>query len=746
MPLDRTSIVSGASLGKTLPTTPRNFRNQCANIKKVAVTMLDRDVTGNQPGQLIEFDQTLPLDNIIQEICQGWNLSDPKNYALRFNENNQKMYITEKNRKDIRDGQVLNLTPSASHTAQVIKKSLTGPRLEDKNIALRQLSFLSSDITFAEEFVKIKGHQIVIDIITAGNFKGDPLGYTLKSFASLMEHGIVEWNILEADFIKRVADCVNVSANNMDTACLQSALDILESVVLHCTNKQNVVEQVVTAVSVIQHLESSSPDVQKNAIALINALCTKADDAKRRKIAESLQSKSMRNIILSNVIRGQNVGAGMAHELYVLQTLLLNLNEERMRKGVDIHDPVIVREIEELRRIAFDVDGDPNINTVRKSQNAPKDYKKLGFENANSPIEDFAKAPPGVLALDMMLYFARNHGESYVKVVLENSTRADEHDCPFVQASKMLTKILCDVLKIGEPPSDDGDRFYQMFFSHDKPFEEFFCICIQLLNKTWREMKATAQDFQKVLDVVREQIVRVLDQLPTSFEVFRSKINSLTYAEINRLWENERLVKEGQGAQLKPIIELREQIKPEILDLIRQQRLNYLMAGTRFAKYSARNGRIRDKFWFWRLSPNYKALHYGDCGESENLILEQLPNKILITDIEKLQTGAMCPHVTVRGRRNNANSKLAFSFKFEQEADPFCFIAASENEFDLWTDGLNHLMGCEMVSSQVSKDLETLLSMEIKMRMLDTEGIPIPAEAPPIPPPPDNYNFAYLNL
>lgn len=30
----------------------------------------------------------------------------------------------------------------------------------------------------------------------------------------------------------------------------------------------------------------------------------------------------------------------MAHELYVLQTLLLNLNEEKMKKGVDVHDPV----------------------------------------------------------------------------------------------------------------------------------------------------------------------------------------------------------------------------------------------------------------------------------------------------------------------------------------------------------------------------------------------------------------------
>ena len=36
---------------------------------------------------------------------------------------------------------------------------------------------------------------------------------------------------------------------------------------------------------------------------------------------------------------------------------------------------------------------------------------------------------------------------------------------------------------------------------------------------------------------------------------------------------------------------------------------------------------LSDKFWFWRLAPNHKALHYGDCGESETLALDHLPNK-----------------------------------------------------------------------------------------------------------------------
>lgn len=743
---DRSSTASSISQqSRTLPITPK--KNQDDNIKKVAVTMPDLSAS-EQQGQLIQFDQTMSLEAIIKDICQKWSLADPHNYALRFNEKDQKMYITETNRKDIRDGQVLNLTPSAAQTAKQIKSALSGSRLEDKNLALRQLSLLSSDYAFTEEFVKIEGHKLVVDIVQGGNFKGDPLAYTLKSFVCLMDHNILSWEIVEQEFVKKVADCVSVSSSNVDLSCLQCALAILESVTIHCSHQQSTVEQIVTPVNIIRHLESPDIEVQKHAIALINALFMKADGLKRTRVADSLRSKSMRNVILSNVIRGQ-IGDGMAHQLYVLQTLLLNLNEELMRKSVDINDPhqIVQRDIEELRRIAFDVDGDANSNTVRRPQNTAKDYKKLGFENCNCPAEDFTTAPPGALALHVMLYFARQHGENYVKVVLENSTRADEHDCPFVQASKKLTMILCDILRIGEPPDDDGLVYYTMFFSHDHPFEEFFCICIQLLNKTWREMRATAHDFKKVLDVVQEQITRVLNQSPTSFEAFRSKIHALTYSEINKLWEKERLEKEGQGAQLKPIIELRNQIKPEIMELIKQQRLNYLIGGTRFAKYSMRQGRIRDKFWFWRLAPNHKALHYGDCGETGNLPLEHLPNKLPLADIHKLQVGSDCPHINIKAKRGAANSKLAFALKFENDGtDAFCFLASSENEFDMWTDGLNYLLGSEMTSSQVNKDLETLLSMEIKMRILDTEGIQIPPQAPEIPPPPDNYDFAYLNL
>jgi len=50
--------------------------------------------------------------------------------------------------------------------------------------------------------------------------------------------------------------------------------------------------------------------------------------------------------------------------------------------------------------------------------------------------------------------------------------------------------------------SDEGQVYYPIFFTHDHAFEEFYCICIQLVNKTWKEMKATSIDFTKVTSVV----------------------------------------------------------------------------------------------------------------------------------------------------------------------------------------------------------------------------------------------------
>jgi engulfment and cell motility protein 1 len=42
-----------------------------------------------------------------------------------------------------------------------------------------------------------------------------------------------------------------------------------------------------------------------------------------------------------------------------------------------------------------------------------------------------------------------------------------------------------------------------------------------------------------------------------------------------------------------------------------------------------------------------------------------------------------------------------------------------------------------MISKQMNEDYETLLSVEIKLRLLDTEGVDISKEPPVIPPEPE---------
>ncbi|XP_041375844.1 engulfment and cell motility protein 1-like [Gigantopelta aegis] len=715
----------------------RASRENMDNIKKVAITR------EGQQTQFKELDQNRPLAAIIQDICAEWKLAVPDNYSLQFSEPNRQMYITDANRHEIQNGNVLQLTESPMQKAQTIHEQLKSGQKKLEYEALQQLATLALDHSFAVEFISKGGHNLIIKLLTDGKYQGDPLAKTLISFMALMDHGIVSWDVLEPDFIKRVADCVNCVNPNLDSQCLQSALEIMESIVLHSSGKQYLVDQMITPVNIIPHLQSQKSGIQKNAIALINALFIRAENEKKKKIAESLHSKSMRTVILSHVIRGvHNVGNEMAHQLYVLQVLMMNLHEERMKLPVDPHDQHVLKDIEELRRIAFDVDGDPNINTVRKSQNSAKDHRKLGFQNQSHPAADFTKTPPGLLALDVMLYFARNHGENYVKVVLENSSRADEHDCPFVQASIFLTKILCDTLKIGEPPTEEGQTFYPMFFCHDKPFEEFFCTSIQLLNKTWREMRATSEDFQKVLGVVKEQITRALEIHPSTFDALRNRLYQLTYSEIIKIWEMERQSKEEWESQAKPIIELREQITPEIVDLIKQQRFNQMIEGTRFQQYNNR-GKMKGKYWYWRLSPNYKSFYYGECSDSSSPLMEQLPNKLSVVDIKMLQVGKDCPHIKEnKGRKSNITSNLAFSI-VPDTSDAMCFVASNEQEFSVWTDGINALLEKPMTSEQKTQDLEMLLCMEIKIRLLETEGITIPTEAPPIPQPPSNFNFAY---
>nr|CAG4651644.1 EOG090X02BW [Triops cancriformis] len=711
-----------------------------ANIVKIAVQH------EGKIAQLIVFDQKQSLAAIIHDLCNSWELTTPEQYALQFADNSQN-YITEKNRQEVKNGSVLALVLSPSKSAEVILEKMAQTAVEDKLAVVKHLCKSSPDVTFASEFINKQGLTLLVSAIEGSKFTGEVLAYALLSFIDLMDHGIVSWDVLEPPFIHKIASYVNNQSVAQDPKTLQAALAILESLVLNSTSGYQQVEKEITLPNLAMHLQNSMSQIQQNTVALINALFQKADDGKRKVMAKTLNTRQIRNFIVSNIIQSaEPLDSDMAHQLYVLQTLTLNLLETRKNMKMDPQDSDSLEKIKELRRIAFDSEydaGNKNDVASRRHGLPTKDYRKLGFKNDTNPALDFAETPPGLLALDNMSYFAQYHPDKYTKVVLENSCRADEYECPFGRTSIELTKLLCEILKIGEPPSEQGQSFHPMFFNSDHPFEEFFCTCIVLVNKTWREMRATIEDFDKVFNVVREQITRALAVLPTTIEAFKSKLWTLTYTEITNLRQQERTNREEWESTAKPIVELRKQITPEMTELVQQQRLGFLVDGTRFQKYPLRNQRTKDKFWYIRLSPNHKVFHYGDCDEKTIPAFEDLPNKLPVIDIKALVLRKDCPHM--KDAKKKSIAQLAFSLILDSnDGGSLDFLAPDEKMFDYWTDGINALLGCEMTSKEAKSDLDILLGMEIKLRLLDVEGIDTPEEPPPIPPEPDSYDFCLL--
>ncbi|CRL02754.1 CLUMA_CG015778, isoform A [Clunio marinus] len=623
--------------------------------------------------QLIEFDQRQPLTSIINELCLNWNLTNCENYSLKFTDSSFDGYVTEKNRSDVKNGFVLKL-----------------------------------------------------------NYR-ERLEFALKSFTELMDHGTVSWEILSEAFINR--NIVFIEPPYLAKSIIESSLSILENIVQN-SSKCFIVERSVTFENLLKLLRDTSPVIQQNTIALINALFIKADDSKRKVIANTFSTKQYRSVIYECVLNA-TMGTEMTHQLSILQSLTLGMLEPRMNDRSVDQDAQ--EKIKELRRIAFEGEGSDGTDTTTRRQNNPaQHYKKLGFKCDINPAQDFMES--SLLALDCMIYFARNYSQLYTKVVHENSCRADEYECPFGRTSIELVKVLCDILKIGES-SDQMKDFHPMFFTHDHPFEEFFCICIVALNKTWKDMRATNEDFSKVFDVVREQIVRNLAARPRDFESFRQKMNELSYFKITEMRQQERTAREECESTASAIVTLKEKIRPEIILLIKEQRLGYLVEGTRFSKF-IRGTRSKDKFWYVRLSPNHKILHYGDCDEKTVPLQEELKSELRVNEMKQLLVNKECPHIKeMKGRKPSTLFSIAYDDNGEQKT--LDFVAPDDMTFNYWIDGIACLLDQQMLSKQMADDFETLLSVEIKLRLLDTEGVDISKEPPPIPDSPEDYEFNF---
>jgi len=84
---------------------------------------------------------------------------------------------------------------------------------------------------------------------------------------------------------------------------------------------------------------------------------------------------------------------------------------------------------------------------------------------------------------------------------------------------------------------------------------------------------------------------------------------------------------------------------------------------------------------------------------------------------------------------------LAIAFICKDEKQTLEFVACNREDFVNWVDGMKALIGKAMDCAETLDEAKTLVTMEMKVRLLDLEGIEIPMDPPPIPEVPTDFDF-----
>ena len=128
---------------------------------------------GTQP-LLLSWDTALPLRALTAEVCSQWSIKSPDSYALKYTSSDQKYFLTEENRKELKSGQLLHLTASPKKAAEEIKQFLSkdGGEAYDKSILLLQNT--SKDPLFVTSFLAIDGIHFLMEAIQKEIIKFSP--------------------------------------------------------------------------------------------------------------------------------------------------------------------------------------------------------------------------------------------------------------------------------------------------------------------------------------------------------------------------------------------------------------------------------------------------------------------------------------------------------------------------------------------------------------------------------------------
>ncbi|CAJ0553557.1 Ff.00g120690.m01.CDS01 [Fusarium sp. VM40] len=658
-----------------------------------------------------------------------------------------------------------------------------------RKMAVFKLQNSINDPAFADVFISSGGLVVLRRLIMTAT--GNTLAYSLQSLTRLLEVDM-GWDIFEGptagDLVERV---VQLIVTNPLVNILRGAMSILVALVSHSQSTNQTpgtfgFRALKPAVAVyphffelvIQQLQSADHALSANALMLINALIRDAVSGESAmnggkanagsgedwaKFIKRLQDlgliKAVHRLMQSSALQD------LAHPMLEFQILTKILLRKWREVAVDLERPEHRRALKGLHLASaperVPVNGhspgqDSHEASARKGsrRHNPEKWRRLGFET-ESPAQEFDMT--GFLGMMDLTDYVRKHEDGFQKMLLEQAGKPAPERCPVARASFAVTMILYDHFDVDRTDLDDV-RGYQLLESkdHDRLFRPLLLQWSRLHTaglhaffRVWKATGAETDDFEKVAELIRILVDHVVGGARRTKDLAEVEEEMQEY-DVPRLRDQQMGLLEmsfentwGQHLQ-----QVREELKQEALQFVKEQRIRCLLEGSWFSKPTPKrdNGAVKHRLFtptpwrFAKLSHNRRYLHYADFEERTVTApgLDSLPEKVDLSTISSVVSNVSAPNEDTRSTLSGFVGKdtppkpttkiTVYSFVSPTEATRgadakeqpiFTLWPLSHSLASEWLDGLLMLLNQAPITAETNKLVNLVSEYGLKIRLLN---------------------------
>lgn len=178
-------------------------------------------------------------------------------------------------------------------------------------------------------------------------------------------------------------------------------------------------------------------------------------------------------------------------------------------------------------------------------------------------------------------------------MILEQIAKVSDQRCPVARASLAITALLYQQFEVEKSDIDDA-KTYQILESRTNFERAFRPLLLQWTRlhtaallafyRLWKETCATTEDFDKVFELVRVLVHQVVGLAPRTKEVqdVEEEMAEFEYLKLREL-QMELLEQSYENAWGSHLRQVREELKIEALQFVKEQRIRCLLQGEWFS-------------------------------------------------------------------------------------------------------------------------------------------------------------------